>query len=237
MKNLFLAGIALILCTITGCGGNAGTQTTPAAGPHAADTPVADTTAPTFKSFTMPASATALKVAVTSFEANDNVACTGYMITETNTPPLADDAGWSPTEQATFTFSTAGVKTAYAWAKDAAGNVSPPATANVSITLANPTQPDTSPPIITSFALTATATTATINVATVTFTATDDVGVTGFMIKEVNSAPLAGDAGWKATPPATFSFPSASPKPLYGWAKDVAGNVSQVAQANITIAP
>jgi hypothetical protein len=212
MKRLLLAYIALIICTLTGCSGN-----------------TVDTTPPVISTFTMPATAAGLEVAVTSFEGMDgSVPCAGYMITETDTPPLADDPRWLPTEQASFTFSSTGEKTAYAWAKDAAGNVSVAATAHVTITLA-----DTTPPTIISFTMPATAT--ALTVAVTTFTATDNVGVTGFMITEVNSTPLVDDAGWTETAPTSFTFSSAGQKTAYAWAKDAAGNIWLVSQTNVTV--
>ena len=96
---------------------------------------VTDVTAPTVNTFTMPATASSLTVNVTAFTASDNVAVTGYKITESATAPLAGDAGWTGTAPGTFTFSGGGTKTAYAWAKDAAGNVSTSRSATVNITV------------------------------------------------------------------------------------------------------
>jgi hypothetical protein len=124
MKRLLLVYLSLLICTITGCGGSSSGGA------------AVDTTAPVVSTFAMPPTATALDVAVTGFEANDNGApCAGYQITETSTQPLAAGPGWSTTEPTHFTFSSAGTRTAYAWAKDAAGNVSLAKTATVAITL------------------------------------------------------------------------------------------------------
>ena len=98
--------------------------------------PVPDTQAPSLTSFTMPASAVSLSVPVSSLSATDNVAVTGYLITESSTTPAASAAGWSASAPTSFTFSAAGARTAYAWAKDAAGNVSAGRSAAVTITLA-----------------------------------------------------------------------------------------------------
>ena len=96
---------------------------------------VADTTPPIVTAFSMPAASSSLAVAVTTFTATDNVGVTGYLITEIATAPLATDPGWSATAPTAFTFSSAGTRTAYAWAADAAGNVSAGVPANVTITL------------------------------------------------------------------------------------------------------
>jgi hypothetical protein len=182
--------------------------------------PPADTTPPAVTAFTVPATATSLSVSITAFAANDNVAVTGYLITESATQPLATAAGWTTTPPATYTFASAGPKTLYAWAKDAAGNVSAGiVSASTSITL-----PDTIGPTVTAFSVPATAT--SLSVSITAFTANDNVAVTGYLITESATQPLATAAGWTTTPPATYTFASAGPKTLYAWAKDAAGNVS-----------
>jgi hypothetical protein len=101
--------------------------------------PVTDTIAPVVSTFSLPATATSLTVAVSSFTATDNVGVSGYLITESATPPSASAIGWSITVPPSYTFSASGPMTAYAWARDAAGNVSASRSATVSIAL-----PDTS---------------------------------------------------------------------------------------------
>lgn len=86
--------------------------------------PVPDTTSPEVTAFTLPATSEGLTVNVTTFTATDNVAVTGYLITESATPPVAGVGAWSASAPATFTASGFGAKTMYAWAKDAAGNIS-----------------------------------------------------------------------------------------------------------------
>ncbi|HVP49965.1 MAG TPA: fibronectin type III domain-containing protein, partial [Candidatus Bathyarchaeia archaeon] len=94
-----------------------------------------DTTRPTVSAFTIPATATALTVPITSFAATDNVGVTGYIVTESSTAPSATAAGWTAVAPSSYTFATAGSKRLYAWAKDAAGNVSASRSASVTITL------------------------------------------------------------------------------------------------------
>ena len=69
----------------------------------------------------------------THFTATDDTAVTGYLITETDTTP-ALDSSWSATSTITYTFDSPGEKTLYAWAKDAAGNISLPKYDLVNIT-------------------------------------------------------------------------------------------------------
>jgi hypothetical protein len=99
----------------------------------ATDFPV-DGAAPVITAFSLPATSSSLTVAVDSFTATDNVAVTGYMLTESSMAPAAAAAGWSISPPTHYTFSVAGVATLYAWAKDAAGNVSAAGTAQVDTT-------------------------------------------------------------------------------------------------------
>jgi hypothetical protein len=94
-----------------------------------------DTTAPVVSAFSMPATTTALSVPVSSIIATDAVGVTGYLVSESATAPAAGAAGWSASVPTSFTFSAEGSKTAYAWAKDAAGNVSASSSTTVVITL------------------------------------------------------------------------------------------------------
>jgi len=103
---------------------------------------MSDATAPTITFFNVPSTSSSLTVAVIT-EAMDNVAVTGYKLTESATSPLAGDAGWSATAPTEYTFASAGSKTLYAWAKDAAGNVSTGVGDTVVITLPVSNQPPT----------------------------------------------------------------------------------------------
>ena len=92
-----------------------------------------DTSPPTVSAFTIPATSTALTVPISSFTATDDVAVTGYLVSESSAPPLATADGWSTSAPSSYTFATAGSKTLYAWAKDAVGNVSSSRNASVTI--------------------------------------------------------------------------------------------------------
>jgi chitinase len=180
---------------------------------------VPDITAPTVSAFTLPATAVSLLVPVSSLSASDTVRVTGYLITESATAPAASTTGWAATAPTSFTFSAEGAKTAYAWAKDAAGNVSAARTAAVNITL-----PDVAAPTVGTFTLPATATSLTVPVSGLA--ATDNKAVTGYLITESAAAPAASAIGWAATAPTSFTFSSEGSKTTYAWAKDAAGNVS-----------
>ncbi|WP_246166944.1 Ig-like domain-containing protein [Oryzomonas japonica] len=189
---------------------------------------VADTTAPTVSSFSLPATATSLTVAISSFTASDNVGVTGYQVTASSTAPSASASGWSSTAPTSFTFSAAGSKTAYAWAKDAAGNVSAAKSGSVTITLS-----DTTAPTVSAFSI-PTATTS-LTVAISSFMASDNVAVTGYLVTESSTAPSASATGWSGTVPTSFTFSAAGGKTAYAWAKDAAGNVSAAKSASVTI--
>jgi hypothetical protein len=74
-----------------------------------------------------------INIGVPIFTATDNDTVNGYMITTSYTPPLASDTGWDASAPASFSLTTAGINTLYAWAKDPAGNVSDPLMATVTL--------------------------------------------------------------------------------------------------------
>ena len=67
--------------------------------------------------FTIPATANTLTVTISSFIATDNVGVTGYLVNELATAPSPTASGWSASVPSSYTFTTAGSKTLYAWAK------------------------------------------------------------------------------------------------------------------------
>jgi hypothetical protein len=103
-----------------------------------------DTTAPTVSTFTVPATSSSLTVAIYAIGATDNVGVTGYLVNESSAKPATTAPGWSTTAPTGYTFASAGAKTLYAWAKDAANNVSASKNATVTITL-TPTPPPPGP--------------------------------------------------------------------------------------------
>jgi hypothetical protein len=133
---------------------------------------LSDTTAPSVTAFSVPATATTLTVAISTFTASDNVGVTGYLVNQAATTPSATATGWSSTAQSSYTFTTAGTKTLYGWAKDAVGNVSASRSASVTITLS-----DTIPPVVSISAPTSGATFS--GTITVSASASDNVGIAG----------------------------------------------------------
>lgn len=104
-----------------------------------------DASVPTVTAFTLPSTSLSRMVSVSSFTATDDVSVTGYFLSETSNQPAPLDSGWSATPQTAYGFGTDGLKTLYAWAKDATGNVSLSASASVTVDTQAPTVSFTSP--------------------------------------------------------------------------------------------
>jgi hypothetical protein len=187
-----------------------------------------DTTAPVVTGFGIPVTAGSLTVPITTLTATDAVGVTGYLVNESATKPSASAAGWSATVPANYTFGSEGTKTLYAWAKDAAGNVSNSLSASVTITISTA---DTTPPAITVFDVPSVI--YSLKVPINGLDATDNVGVTGYIVKKTSLKPSVTDAGWRSTPPTSVTIPDAGPKTLYAWAKDAAGNISEMASMTV----
>src|SRR6185369_762749 len=93
-----------------------------------------DTTAPAITTFTVPTASTSLTISGIALAASDAVGVTGYLINESAaTPaPAAVNLATAPTS---YTAGSSGAKTLYAWARDAAGNVSVSSSRTCTITL------------------------------------------------------------------------------------------------------
>jgi uncharacterized repeat protein (TIGR02543 family) len=95
---------------------------------------------------------------------------------------------------------------------------------------------DATPPTIYDFTVPATSSSLAIPITT--FSAGDDwSGVAGYLITESATPPLATDAGWVATQPATYTVGADGSYTLYPWVKDAAGSVSMeyATPANVTV--
>ena len=90
---------------------------------------------------------------------------------------------------------------------------------------------DTEDPVVTAFVIPATNT--SLRVPITTFTATDNVGVTGYCLSETNVA--ATCTPWAATRQTYFDFTTQGAKTIYGFAKDAAGNYSASLNDSVTI--
>jgi len=99
--------------------------------------PPPDTTRPAVTAFAVGGTATPLPV--TAFAAVDDSGVSGYLITESSTPPAAASPSWQAARPASYATLSTGTVTLYPWARDAAGNVSLVYGAPAAVTLAAPT--------------------------------------------------------------------------------------------------
>jgi len=204
--------------------------------PGNASSKPSDKVKPTVTGFAIPATSSSLTVPINTFTATDNVGPTGYMVTSTATAPGALSTKWTISAPASFTFpptTKSGTKTLYAWAKDAAKNVSLTLSAPVVLSLPGP---DKTKPTVTAFVIPATSNSLTVSITT--FTASDNVGPTGYMVTSTALAPGALSTKWSATAPVSFTFPpttKSGTKTLYAWAKDAAKNVSLKTSAPVAL--
>jgi len=188
---------------------------------------------PVVTSFTAPQFLNSKTIGNLSFTAADffgSAGITGYLITETKTPPLADAPGWSASAPTSYTVASTGTHTLYPWAKDAAGNVS--------ILFASPRSVhiDTTNPSVTTFA--APSISPSLDISGITFLAADDAagsGIGWYLITESATPPAPGGGGWSSTLPTSYSVDSSGYHTLYPWVKDAAGNVSALYSAPKTV--
>ena len=161
-------------------------------------------------------SATNETLVTVSVAATDDTGVVGYLLTNNSSLPSPADARWSPVRPTTHTLAAgAGMKTVYAWARDAKGNLSSPAT--VSITL------DTAAPSTTVVVAPLTRNT-TVGVKV---TATDNTTVAGYVVSASPQAPTETDSRWLGQAPTSVALPKGDgSKRVYAWTKDPAGNIS-----------
>jgi hypothetical protein len=184
-----------------------------------------DSTLPIVTAFDLPLNSGSLTVPINSFTGTDNLSVTGYLVNESSSIPNVNDAGWGASAPATYTFSTGGTKTLYAWVKDAGGNISLSANDSINVDLVAPS--------ITGFTIPTESLSLTINISS--FTANDNFAVTGYLVNESASTPNVDDAGWSGTAPTNYIFSTDGSKTLYAWVKDIVGNISASASANISV--
>ena len=156
--------------------------------------PPADTLAPVVTNFSVPPTSTSLTVTITGITATDDGGVTGFLVTESATKPAAGDAWWSASVPGSYTAATDGVHTLYAYAKDAAGNVSDGRAATVTITLA-PGSNHAADRV----RVQRSRDLRLADRARPRLRGEDDTAVTGYLITESATKPAGGDAGWRAS--------------------------------------
>jgi hypothetical protein len=170
-------------------------------------------------------------------EGQDNVAVSAWLINESSDIPALDDAGWSGARPSVYTLSSGyGMKTVYAWARDAVGNISEPA--SLSVEYSQPPDPtDNQPPVITLFELTSATQTSDQAIA-FNLEGQDNMAVSAWLINESAAIPATDDAGWSDAKPSVYTLSSDyGLKTVYAWAKDAAGNISDPASLSVEYAP
>ncbi len=97
----------------------------------------------------------------------------------------------------------------------------------------SPNEDDTTPPEITDFTLNSDDP-STLPYINFTLNGTDNVGITGWLVKEDSTDPETDDEAWMEDIPEFFRFSSDGNLTLYAWAKDEAGNISESASISVT---
>lgn len=92
---------------------------------------------------------------------------------------------------------------------------------------------DATAPSVNAFTIPITAT--SLTVTGISISASDNVGVTGYLLTESATTPSSMAAGWTASAPTSYAFTSAGTKTLYAWVRDLAGNVSLPKSASVAI--
>lgn len=93
----------------------------------------ADTSIPLVSVFSIPSTSDLLMVPILNLVATDDVDVVGYFVGESSIQPDLNAAAWIPVPPSNYFFNSSGSKTLYAWARDAAGNISLSLSASVTL--------------------------------------------------------------------------------------------------------
>jgi PKD repeat protein len=186
---------------------------------------VSDKTAPVIRQFTIPSIMNSLSIPITVFDALDNKGVARYMLTQSKITPSLTSSQWLSEVPKSYSFSSSGVKALYAWAKDEAGNISPPSMANITI--------DRTKPVVSKFVLPAKNNGLMIPISTLT--ASDNMAIAGYLVSESATLPNANSVDWLQEKPASYKTTTIGSKTLYLWVKDTAGNVSVAKTAKCVV--
>lgn len=105
-------------------------------------------------------------------------------------------------------------------------------TINITFPVVPPT-PDVTAPMISSFSIPSTF--ANIEVPVISFIASDNIGISGYILTETSITPGVNDERWSSSTPTKYTFDGPGEKKLYAWVKDGAGNISGSQSAEVTI--
>jgi hypothetical protein len=195
---------------------------------NAASEVLIDKYPPEIVSFTLPTYSNSLTVPVTALTAKDDASgVVAFMVTKINSPPAANDPGWStnPPTEIVANANTA-MSVFYAWAKDATGKVSMGRLGIAYI--------DIKAPVVSFFMLPSTNVGTTVKISMLV-TSDDLSGVYSYMITESATPPVANSENWSTLRPGACVVSSLGKKNLYMYAKDLIGNVSVGKMATVTV--
>jgi hypothetical protein len=178
---------------------------------------IKDTKIPVINIFTGPATTENPTIEI-NIIATDDTGITGWMITELDIKPSNNDPRWLNIKPTQYTFNSVGTFILYAWVKDGAGNISESSSITVIYT-----SNDTEAPIITLFSG---PTNIETSILYFNLEATDDTGITGWLVTLNSNVPEVNASGWSSNKPNSYKFPCVGIYTLYAWAKDGAGNIS-----------
>jgi hypothetical protein len=195
---------------------------------RATATTLLDTTAPT-ASLTAPATSPTLAITITVGGSDGTVGSgiAAWAVVEGTAAPATGSAAWVAAAPRTFTLSAGnGGKTVSAFTRDAAGNVSDPATKSVTLAITAPTAAIVLPPLTPSASV----------AVDWTGTAAGTSAIVGYLLSADPSAPGLGDSRWATSAPATFTFTSGDGiRTVHAWVKDAADSISASADASTVL--
>ena len=105
--------------------------------------------------------------------------------------------------------------------------------ASIIINIVTEISGDTFAPVIAKFSIPSTKSSTTFSITELVVT--DNVGVTGYLLSEVATPPLASDPAWSDKAPSSYTFRTWGNSTLYVFAKDAAGNISTPKTAPVYI--
>jgi len=184
-----------------------------------------DTTAPEITLFTGPDGVVENAEISISLEGQDEVGITAWLVNlNDDTRPEIEDPSWGELPE-TIILPGDGSYTLYAWAKDAAGNISDPASITVEYDSSDKEAPE-----INSFSIPEETHKAEISIS---LDGTDNEGISAWLVKEENSEPQVNSSDWQTSKPDSFTLSAPGTITLYVWAKDEAGNISSFLQDSV----
>jgi hypothetical protein len=87
--------------------------------------------------------------------------------------------------------------------------------------------------VVTSFTIPSTYGSRTVPIST--FSGSDNVGVTGYIITRSSTKPTLATTGWRSTRPTSFTFTSSGSKILFAWVRDATGNISSARYDEVVV--